>query len=335
MSLFGNIFGQSDRQITDPHVREHELIERIQAIDLTGPRKQLSDEKIRELNLAGVIRFASTELRYPAQVDETVRKLDRDLERIIRALGEAVANGYELTAQWAGNALTFAIKNLRTDLSDLDRDTVEAAMKCRVEYSENLRLLVELCRDYDNLSIGLQNLRRRRQEKRRELDTAKLRCLTRMESGELDMLLLELQEHIHDPGAIGEDAQNLRDELSRLHLLKAALIELDISINVDQVALNNREAQIETRRNAMMNPPQDRDPKLQERINEADRIYREKLQRDLDVAEEAIRSYAIHVQGMSELAGQGVNLAMAAKALETEEQLQVERYTRMLEESAF
>jgi hypothetical protein len=84
-----------------------------------------------------------------------------------------------------------------------------------------------------------------------------------------------------------------------------------------------------------MDPPQARYPKLQERINAADRIYREKLRQDLDAAEEAIRSYNIHIEGMSELAGQGVNLAMAAKALETEEQLRVERYSRMLEEQTF
>ena len=335
MSLFGNIFGQSDRQITDPHVREQELIERIQAIDLTGPRKQLSDEKIRELNLVGVIGYACTELRYPAQVDENVRKLDKDLEKIIRTLGEAVANGYELTAQWAGNALTFAIKNLCTDLSDLDRDTVEAAVKCRLEYSENLRLMVELCRDYDNLSIALKKRRHLRQETRRKLDAAKLHYLTRLESGELDVLLQELQEHIHDPGAISAETQELRDELSMLHLLKATLIEMDISISVDLGGRRIIKKQIGTRRNAMMDPPQARDPKLQERINEADRIYREKLRQDLDAAEEAIRSYNIHIEGMSELAEQGVNLAMAAKALETEEQLRVERYSRMLEEQSF
>lgn len=332
MSLYGNIFGKSERQVTDPHVREQEMIERIQTIDLNSQWCRLSAEKIRELNLAGVIQYACEELRYPEKFDADIRKLDNDLEMIVTSLSEAVRGGYELTAQWAGDALTFAIRNLKTDMSNLDEDAVEDTMKCRREYSENLRLLVELCKEHDNLTIGLKNRYQHRQEKRGELDEAKSRYLTRRDAGELTALLEELREHFHDIGSISDGAREVRDELNRLHMLKSALIGINIAIDVDQVKLNNCAAQIETRRNAMAVPPRARDPKFQARIDEADRIYRGQLQKDLDLAEEAIRGYARHIEGMTELAGQSVNLTLAARALETEKRLRLEQFDKMLEE---
>ena len=327
MNLFENIFGHGDRKpvrvITDPRSRERELCAALQAIDLDDPRRMLSNEKLRELNISGVIQYGCEDLRYPDVIDRNIAELDRDLEFIIISLGKAVREGWELTAEWAAKSLTFAIKNLKTDAEGLDEECARDMMKCQLEYSQNLKLLVELCMEHDNLSIGLERRMKNRQEKRQQLDAAKHRYMMRRDSGELNGLLEELSGHIHDPGGIRDEVRELREELSLLHRLKAAIIEIDIAMDTDKVTLNNREAQIGTRLNAMTEPPRARDPRLQERINEADRIYRERLRRELNEAEEMLRLYNRHVEGMSELADHGAQLALVSQAIEERERLQV------------
>ena len=80
----------------------------------------------------------------------------------------------------------------------------------------NSTRLVELCKEHDNLTIGLKNRYQHRQEKRGELDEAKSRYLTRRDAGELAALLEELREHFHDIGSISDEAREVRDELNRL-----------------------------------------------------------------------------------------------------------------------
>lgn len=333
MSLFGSIFGQSDKHISDPRAREREMVAMLQAIDLDDPHRGLSDRKLRELKLPAVIEDAIRDLRYPLVVDQDLSQLDRDLTCIISALDQAVKHGRELTAQWASYALTFAIRNLRTEIHDMDTDLTAETLRCRLEYSRNLKLLVELCTEHDLLTASLAQRRSHRQEKRRELDTAKARYQSRRDSGELELPLNELKLHIHNPAALSDEARDLRDELSKLHLLKSAVIELDVAIDADKLSLNTCSAQIDSRRNALASAPRARDPKLQERINEADRLYREQLRKDLNAAEEAIRAYDRHTDAMADLAGHSVHMANIAKALEERKQLELERLRQQLHES--
>ena len=102
MNLFENIFGRADRKpvrvITDPRARERELVAAMQAIDLVGSGRMLADEKIRELNILGTIKYACEDLRYPDVIDRNIVELDRDLEFIITSLVKAVREGWEMTA---------------------------------------------------------------------------------------------------------------------------------------------------------------------------------------------------------------------------------------------
>lgn len=348
MNLFESFFGQSGqeparrgsipgkpgreaaRHITDPRAREREIREMLQAIDLDDPNRRLSDEQVQVLNIPGVIQYACEELRYPLVMDQDFSTLDSDLACIISVLAEAIREGHEMTAEWSCKALTFAIRNLRSEISLVDESYAEEMMKCRVEYSQNLKLLVELCRECDFLNDALNDRRARRREKRKELDQAKNRYLSRRENGALDAALAELQQGVLNPASLSEEAMELRSELLRLHQLKAAVIELDIAIDADQVSLYSRESQLESRRNALSSAPHARDPRLQERINEADRIYREKLRRELDEAEEAIRLYSQHTEAMTDLAGISVHLTNTSRALEERKQMDMERLEQML-----
>lgn len=337
MNLFERIFGQSEQNvqtpISDPREREREMVAKLQAIDLDNPHRQLSDEKVEQLRISAVIRDACQELRYPLVIDQDVTQLDSDLAAIISALGEAIRLGQEMTAEWACSALTFSIRNLRTEIADMDAELTAETMRCRLEYSQNLRLLVELCRKYDDLNTSLGQRTRMRRQKRQELDAIKDSYLSRRNSGVLDHLLQELRLHVSTPAAMSDEAQALRNELSQLHLLKSSVIELDIAIDADQVSLNTCRAQIDSRRNALASAPRARDPKLQDRINEADRLYRSRLQQELDEAENSIRSYAQHIAGMTDIARQSVVLSNLSTDLEDQKNQTIAQLNQQLRES--
>lgn len=333
MSVFGKPIRQPNKQTFDPSTRELEMKDKLRAIDLADPHRALSDEMVLKLKIHAVIQDAIEQLRYPQTVDQDLTQLDRDLAGIISSLGESVKHGYELTAQWACRALTSAIRNLCIDLSGMDAEYASEALRCRREYSQNLKLLVELCTEHDLLSAGLASRQQHRQEKRRELDMAKHHYQFRRDSGQLNALLDNLKLHIHDPAALSDEARELRDELSALHRLKSTILELDVSIDADKLSLNNCSAQIDTRRNALARTPRAADPKLQERINEADRLYREQLNRDLNEAEAAIRLYAEHTEVMMGLASHGAHLTTTSRALEERKHLEEERLRQQLRES--
>lgn len=312
-NLFGGLFHKSkpDKNVSEtvsvPLSREKEMIARLQAIDLEHPRCGLSDDKVRELNLPVVLHYVCSELRFSLIPDRNIVDLDNHMRYIIDALSEAIQEGREMTVEWACAALICAVKNLRTDIL-VDQEYAGEASECRVQYSENLKLLIEQYRAYDLLRVNLEEQRRRRDEKHRELLRLKDHFQTRRDSGALDPLIAELQQHAHAPAKMSDEAMALRDELSQLHLYGAYLIEIDAAINADQVALNNRAAEIENRYSALSDLPHVTDPKLQERLDQVNRLYREKLRRALSEAEESLRSYDIHNGIFEELVAYSVRI---------------------------
>ena len=341
-NLFGNIFGgkpakedpskKGPESVSAPRAREKAMIALLNSIDLDDPQNKLSEKKLQELNIQGVINYARSELHYPLIIEHDIKNLDANIDYIIDALKNAIKEGEEMTAEWACTALVFAIKNLRTDIPGVDEDCADALMECRVQYSENLRLLVEVCREYDTAATNLADQRERRQKKRDELDAAKNRYQARRDSGALDIALGELETKVHAPATMSDEALALRDELSNLHLLKASLIEADTDINAKQLTLNNRKAEVESRRNALATPPHAVDPKLQDRINEANRIYREKLREELNNAEKAMRDYDVHISAMTELGNHSAHIMSVAKSLEMDKQMETEKYQQLLAE---
>ena len=336
-SLFGMLFGKKPETkdpipVAEARGRERAMIALLQSIDLEDPRNRLSPEKLQELNIPGIIRYACSELRVPVTTDQDAQELDKNLDYIIRALENSIREGEEMTAEWACAALVFSIRNLRMDIAGLEGDYANDLMACRVEYARNLRQLVEQCREHDLLAANLAELECRRQQKREELDTAKNRYVARRDSGALDIYLAELEQNIHNPASMSDEAKALKKELSNLQMLKASLIEVDTAIDADQVSLNNRITQIESRRNALSSPPHTHDPKLQERINEANRLYREKLRRQLNDAEQALRDHDVHIGAMTELANHSVHVYTVSQALQIAKDIDLERYQHMLAE---
>ena len=307
-SLFGMLFGKKP-ETKDPipvakaRGRERAMIARLQSIDLEDPQNRLSPEKLQELNIPGIIRYACSELRVPVTTDQDARELDKNLDYIIRALENSIREGEEMTAEWACAALVFSIRNLRMDIAGLEGDYANDLMACRVEYARNLCRLVEQCREHDHLAANLAEQERRRQQKREELDTAKNRYVARRDSGALDIYLAELEQKADHPDSLSDEAMALREELNELYQRKCSLVELNVDIEVARAKLNFCEERIGSCRNALSDLPCGSDPKLQERFQETNRLYREHLRRELSDTEQALQDYDVNSDTIRELAG--------------------------------
>ncbi len=323
---------KESRMISESRNREKEMIAILKKIDLNDPQRKLSDELVQKLNIPGVIAYATDELQYPLIIDQDISNLDKDLEYIIKALDEAVMKGRENTAEWACVALVTAIKDLRTDIAGVDQEYAKEIMECRVGYIQNLRLLVELYRDYDEKSRNMQVYVDRRQAKREELDKAKNHYQTRLDAGELDLALNDLETKIHDPAGMSDAARDLRDELFRIHMLNSSLKEIELSLDAAKVEVNNRSAQIDSRRNALATPPYVADAKINKRIEVANEYYRNSLRRTLNEVEQGMKEYNIHIKAMEQISGHSVFAMTAQQGLEIVKAMELERYEHALAE---
>lgn len=320
---------QDKQDITKSHQSEKEMKALLGKIDLGNPQNLLSPEKVKELNIAGVIKYAESELKYPLVTDYDLTNLDNNMKFIINALDAALKQGLEATAEWACIALVFAVKNLRTQVDGIDTEWADALWECRVEYSENLKLLVQSSIEQDRLTSELAEQHERRQKDRDDLDQRKSSYQSRRDAGKLDLLLAEMEQKAHNPAALSDAAKALRDELFQIHLLKASLIEIDAAIDAKQVTLNGTLSEIKSRRNTLSSPPRVTDPKLQDKINEANRRYRDSLRRQLNEAEEALRSHDVHISAMGDLANHSVHITTVAKAIEMDKAMQLEKLQQL------
>ena len=320
---------QDKEDITKSHQSEKETKALLGDIDLGNSQNKLSPEKIQSLNIAGVLKYAEQELKYPLITEYDLTNLDNNMKYIIGALNTAVKEGLEATAEWACITLVFAVKSLRTQVDGIDKDWEDSLWDCRVEYSENLKLLVQSSIEQDRLTDELAEQKGRRQKERNDLDQRKSSYQSRRDSGKLDALLAELEQKAHNPAALSDAAKDLRDELFQIHLLKASLIEIDAAIDAKQVALNGTYSEIKSRRNTLSSPPRVKDPKLQDKINEANRRYRDSLRRQLNEAEEALRSHNVHISAMGDLANHSVHITTVTKAIEMDKEMQLEKLKQL------
>lgn len=327
---------QAKDEIGASRDRERKMLNALGEIKLHDPQRQLSDAKLRELNVQGVIDYATHEIKsYPFVSEFDLTNLDNNITYIIGALDTAVRDGLESAAEWACTALVCALNSLRTKVDGIDEEFANELMECRVEYSENLKLLVQSSIERDRTKKELDDQLARRKTARKDMDTRKSSYQTRRDAGLLNALLAEMQQKANRPGDLSDDAVALRDELYAMHRLKASLIEMDATINAKQVALNGHETEIQSRRNTLSSPPRITDPKLQDKIEVANSRFRARLRRQLNDAEDAIKAYGVHISAMSDLANHSVHIMTIAQALEMDKEIQLEQLKqRQLEKDA-
>lgn len=267
----------------DRQTRQKQMRAQLESIDLQDPGNRLSQEIIQHLNISGVIRFVCSRLSDDQNTGPDVPALDKNIDYIIHLLIDAIQKGFELTAEWACAALVRSVKELRTDIPEVDKEYAQALTDCRVDYSEKLKLMVALYRECDYLHTELEEQERRQKHFQADLDQRRADLESRQNSDSPDTQLLQAE---HDA----------------LRSLEESLAKLNDHIEASRALLTKRQAQIETCHNLLTSVPHICDPSLLDRFTDASSRYRQQLHRKLDIADDAARSYKLHVQALTDLA---------------------------------
>lgn len=315
---------KAKEDITASFHNEQVMLAKLNKIDLEHPQNKLSAKKMQELNVGGVIKYAASQLRYPLISEANLRNLDSSMTYIIDALEQSVKSGLEKTAEWACTALVFAVKNLRIEVAGIDKEYEDKVWEARVQYVQNLELLVKSCIEYDRQSNTIAEQKERRQRKREEQDQRKQHYLARKNSGELDEAIADMVRNANTPAKLSDAGVALKEELTKISQLGDDIVQIDGTLNAAQAKLSNAEADIETRRNILSVAPDVTDPTLRSKIEESNRRYRENLRQDLNLAEEALRAQQAHISTMIDLANHSLHKKRLADALKTQNDLAME-----------
>lgn len=238
-----------------PAERERKLQAQLMCIDLLNPVNRLSPEKIRELNIDGVIRYASQTLKYPESAAPYLDTLDKHITFLIQALEQSVKAGLEMTAEWSCTALVFAVRNLSIEAGGTEKEYEDKIWEARLQYLQNLELLVRCCIEHDRQSETVTEMTERLRRRHEELEQRKQHFLTRKQSGELDAAIAELQMHAHHPAMLSPDAMKLREDLGCIADLSKDVEEIDRILASRQNALEQISAEIQFLRNILSAPP--------------------------------------------------------------------------------
>lgn len=309
--LFAGLFGSKSKQeapikkgpeaAAASRLREKKMIAGLESIDLNNPQNRISQQKLRELNIQGAINYALSELRKPLILEYDTEKLDENLHYIIQALEDAVRNGGERTAEWACTALVFSIRDLRTEIPGVDQGQADALMERRLEYSHNLRLLVELCMRLDRLTQDLKDMHLRRNSQQAELEQRRALLEGRTKSGELDTALGELQARQDDSAPLSAEALALQQEQNAIRLLEQSIEKITQQIAAHQEEANNYQSYFNNIRNILSTSPHVTDPTLNSRIQAALKHERDYLRSLLDAAERSRNLLDVHVHALNDL----------------------------------
>ena len=326
-NLLGGLFGSKPRPV--PPVKEppkQALLARLRAMDVPP-------EVFREMQIPELLRWAASRLETLEDVSWAAREPEEKLDGIIRALDAALRERLPMTAEYACAALVCAIGNLYTEIPDPEQKYADALTECRREYARKLRELATQCMEIDRLTRELEKMTARRREVRSELDRLKEYYKARRDSGALDNLLAELERNAHNPAALSDEALELRDTLSLIHSLADVRILMDEINRCDQLIIDNRKTEVESLRNALSKAPLVHDPKLQERINGAHKLYRESLRRELGRMEEELRSDGICQDKLTELISSSVfTFIYSPEPIFAERARELEKHQRLLDE---
>lgn len=266
--------------------------------------RALANEAIRELN-------------DPAVITMDTKALDDYIDYAIDAFTKAIQEGLEMTAQWSGVAIYQSLTNLRKEISGIDLENADELYKKRLEYAENLEILVKTSLKYDSDYAQMLNQQARYQEKLEELRKKKEWYAAEKNSPEGSLAITEIQQFASEPARLSYKAKLMQDELYRCHILEGSAAEIEIDIRTKERELEAEIQEIESTRNRLAKLPVVTDPMLQEKINRAAQSYRDNLRKTLNGLQEARLAYERHLTELRTIGEHPVFTDTTAAAIKT------------------
>jgi|GEM_PF-6349906 len=293
----GNIFAASPKNDAPPTQKLNEEQDRInsmiavlEAIDFYEgdiPQDIVTEIGLEETRDAIVAKLKDTNV-----TRDDMTRIDEILYFACDAFREGVKKGRADEAEWAGNAISYGLLNLREDVPESEADTEEERQKKiaeRADWFENYRTIIKAYTKLDNMS---HNIETEKVERKRHTDdfaamyTAYKNFLDTMEG---QMALQALQEHASEPAKVAENEFGEQDLMNRINELKGKVLTIfsaNARIFAKEPALQNLATDIDLLRQLLLKPVDEGDEKLAAKIEKAKSDMVENLQREIHEAAE-------------------------------------------------
>ena len=271
-------------------------------LSLDDPASKLSAEKIEELHIRIVLRRVRQELvERPVIIAVDMTEIDHIVKYILNELQCAMERGFETAAHWSTAALAMAVNALYTPIPANDLEYSDALMAERLRYAQNLKLLVQNARYYDEYTVELAVCTRRYNQKKEALQALTEEIQTILDSEEGRLLMDDIRDHDEEPAEMKPAARELRDKLLYLNLLERdkLALSLDVSTAAEQRYLYSK--YLDQIQNIVKFSPRVMDPKLSAKNQEALKAHAAELRRHLVHMEELLKPYDANLSELNDL----------------------------------
>ncbi len=320
--------------------REENMISKLQSIEFAMAELKRKNKLPFDAEMFGkcesLVHAAINMLKQPAVIAQDIQAIDAHMENAIDTLKTSIDEGLRSTAEFACAALRLYLINLRAEVPDADAQYAEALMDERLKYAETLKTLLGLSREYDNKKKVVAELEAKKVARDEELVQQKAEIKAYQDTPEGAQAFAEIKEYAASPAMMSQSAKKLRSDLNELAKLKGICLNMGVTIDTYNAKLLPMSSSIEALRVQLMEQPTVTDPQIQEKVYRAQREHVEKLNRQLNEANESMKAFDQYLSMLSSLQDHEVFARMAAvaknelDALEMEELLAQQRKKDLL-----
>ena len=339
-SVIGGWFNKSEKDVktlmAERRERETTLMEKLKTMlsdiqysnNIKLPKEKILEYKIQN-RIARMLKVLETELIAQVNTEE----LDKLVISFADSLKMALEKNLPNMAYWSSVALHKAVESLRVETPDLyAKDTAleEALYKQKLQYAESLSNIISLSKDQDRLEKEIATQTEEINRKQTEYDNRKKAYDLLSKTTEGKNLLSDMNARLATGSPLNEAQKAVRENEKRMTTLRDLIVAdygaLEGNDNLLTVKLN----EIEDSRAQLLKEPDIQDEKLVAKVKEANRIFREQLQAQMDRAVEAVTAHNEHITAMQQLLNHPLIKMQNAKISEALEAMEAERLEQQM-----
>lgn len=342
-SMFAELFRREEHKdtktlLSESRERERHLMSKLERMLATIDAKvdiRLPDDKIKEYRIEGRIARMRKILEEPLITNVDTTALHQQIMSFADSLDLALQKGYDRMAYWASMALHKAVETLWIQTPDLyvqDPEMEMALYVNKLHYAHNLSNIIALAKQQDTLAAERDVLEPDHKRRNDELLARRNAYLAMSKTEAGRKLVASAEAKSSDPTSLNEAEKAYVENKERIDkltdLIKISLTQLE-SIDTELITTVKS---IESTRMQLLHEPDVEDPKLVAKIKQANKIFRERITRQLDRAYEEMRTFEEHVDEMEALQNHVAIKHRYAKIQETVDRLETEELNRSLAE---
>lgn len=292
------------------------------------PQDKIKEYKV-ESRLARMRKVLETEMVTKVDTEE----LDNLIIKFADSLKLALEQNLPNMAYWSSVALHKAVESLRLETPDLyAKDPVmEVALyNQKVMYANTLSNIITLAQKQDHLEVQMNDQQKEIDRKQTERDNRQKAYDLMHKTKQGQALVVSMRSKNNNLAAMTKEEKAVYENEKRIASLRSLLASDYAQLEVYDTNLTAILNDIETSRVQLLQEPDIDDEKLAAKIKEANRIFREKMTKQLDDAYLSMIAFDEHITNMEELLKHPAIKLKYAKIAAAIEEMENERIEQKL-----